>query len=117
MKGIFPVKTWFITGASRGFGALIAEGVLAKGDKVVATARNPQAITERFGDRPNLLPVALDVTDEAQTVEAVRAAIDRFGRVDVLLNNAGFGLMGAVEEASAEEIERVYLPCSRCASR
>lgn len=102
------MKTWFITGASRGFGALVAERALAKGDAVVATARNPKAITDRFGEHPNLLAVALDVSDEAQALAATNAAIERFGRIDVLLNNAGFGLMGAVEEASAAEIEAVY---------
>jgi NAD(P)-dependent dehydrogenase (short-subunit alcohol dehydrogenase family) len=102
------MKAWFITGASRGFGALIAERALAKGDGVVATARNPKAIAERFGEHPNLLAVALDVTNEDQAVTAAAAAIDRFGQIDVLLNNAGFGLMGAVEEASAAEIEAVY---------
>jgi NAD(P)-dependent dehydrogenase (short-subunit alcohol dehydrogenase family) len=102
------MKTWFITGASRGFGALVTERALAQGDAVVATARNPRAITERFGAHPNLLPVALDVTEEAQAAAAVRAALDRFGRIDVLLNNAGFGLMGAVEEAGAAEIEALY---------
>ncbi|WP_426960233.1 oxidoreductase [Muricoccus radiodurans] len=102
------MKTWFITGASRGFGALVTERALAQGDAVVATARNPRAITERFGAYPNLLPVALDVTEEAQAVAAVRAALERFGRIDVLLNNAGFGLMGAVEEAGPAEIEAIY---------
>ena len=102
------MKTWFVTGASRGFGSLVGERVLNKGDGVVATARNPRAIAERFGDHPNLLAVALDVTNEGQAVAAVKAAIDRFGQIDVLLNNAGFGLMGAVEEASAAEIEAVY---------
>ncbi|WP_254514873.1 oxidoreductase [Novosphingobium sp. G106] len=102
------MKTWFITGASRGFGALVTERALAKGDAVVATARNPQAIADRFGTHPNLLAVVLDVTDEAQAGVAARAAIDRFGRIDVLLNNAGFGLLGAVEEASAAEVEAIY---------
>jgi NAD(P)-dependent dehydrogenase (short-subunit alcohol dehydrogenase family) len=102
------MKTWFITGASRGFGAVVIEQALAKGDAVVATARNLKAVTERFGDHPNLLTVALDVTNEAQAAAAAKAAIDRFGRIDVLLNNAGFGLMGAVEEASAAEVEAVY---------
>ena len=101
-------KVWFITGASRGFGVLVAERALAKGDGVVATARNPKAIGERFGDHPNLLAVELDVTSEDQAVAAAKAAIDRFRRIDVLINNAGFGLMGAVEEASAAEIEAVY---------
>ncbi|MFD1951509.1 oxidoreductase [Sphingomonas arantia] len=102
------MKTWFITGASRGFGALIADRALAQGDAVVATARNPQAIIDRFGEHPNLLAVALDVTNEAQAIAAADAAIARFGSIDILLNNAGFGLMGAVEEASAAEIEAVY---------
>ena len=102
------MKTWFITGASRGFGALVVERALAKGDAVVATARNPQAVIDRFGTHPNLLAVALDVTDEVQAVAAAKAAVDRFGRIDILLNNAGFGLMGAVEEASAAEVEAVY---------
>jgi NAD(P)-dependent dehydrogenase (short-subunit alcohol dehydrogenase family) len=102
------MKTWFITGASRGFGALVTERALAQGDTVVATARNAAAVTDRFGEHPNLLAVALDVTDEAQAAAAAEAAIARFGRIDVLLNNAGFGLMGAVEEASAAEVEAVY---------
>lgn len=102
------MKTWFITGASRGFGALITERALAKGDNVVATARNPKAIADRFGDHTNLLSVALDVTDEAQAAAAVDTAIGRFGRIDVLVNNAGFGLLGAIEEATAEEVQAVY---------
>lgn len=102
------MKTWFITGASRGFGALVVERALAKGDAVVATARNPEAIVARFGAHANLLAIALDVTDEAQATAAAQAAIDRFGQIDILLNNAGFGLMGAVEETSAAEIEAVY---------
>lgn len=102
------MKIWFITGASRGFGALVTEKALAQGDAVVATARNAAAVTERFGEHPNLLAVALDVTDEQMAFAAVKAAIERFGKIDVLLNNAGFGLMGAVEEASTSEIEAVY---------
>lgn len=102
------MKTWFITGASRGFGALVADLALRQGDAVVATARNPKQITDRFDEHPNLLAVQLNVTDEAQAKVAVDAAIGRFGSIDVLLNNAGFGLMGAVEEASATEIEAVY---------
>jgi NAD(P)-dependent dehydrogenase (short-subunit alcohol dehydrogenase family) len=102
------MKIWFVTGASRGFGSLVTEYALARGDAVAATARNPTTLTNRLGDHPNLLVVALDVTDEAQAREAAAAAIARFGRIDVLLNNAGFGLMGAVEEASAAEVEAVY---------
>ena len=102
------MRTWFITGASRGFGKLITQEALAAGDAVVATARNPQTVIDAFGEHPNLLPVALDVTDEAQAHAAARAAVERFGRIDILLNNAGFGLLGAVEEATASEIEAVY---------
>lgn len=102
------MKTWFITGASRGFGLRIARLALASGDAVVATARRAEAITQALGEHPNLLAVPLDVTDEEQARAAAAAAIERFGRIDVLLNNAGFGLLGAVEEASAEEVERVY---------
>jgi NAD(P)-dependent dehydrogenase (short-subunit alcohol dehydrogenase family) len=102
------MRTWFITGASRGFGALTAEQALAAGDAVVATARNPADVKARLGDHPNLLAVRLDVTDERQAHEAVAAAVKRFGRIDVLLNNAGYGLLGAVEEASAGEVERLF---------
>jgi NAD(P)-dependent dehydrogenase (short-subunit alcohol dehydrogenase family) len=102
------MRVWFITGASRGFGALIAEQALNAGDAVVATARNPKTVTDRLGDNPNLLAVPLDVTDEAQANAAAAQAVKRFGRIDVLLNNAGFGLLGAVEEATSAEIERLY---------
>lgn len=102
------MKTWFITGASRGFGARIAARALARGDNVVATARSPDKLEAALGRRDNLLAVALDVADEAQAVSAAAAAVARFGAIDVLLNNAGFGLVGAVEEASAEEVEAVY---------
>jgi NAD(P)-dependent dehydrogenase (short-subunit alcohol dehydrogenase family) len=74
----------------------------------VATARVPETIMNRLGGSPNLLALALDVIDEAQARAAAEAAIARFGRIDILLNNAGFGLLGAVEEATAQEIERVY---------
>ena len=102
------MKVWFITGASRGFGALMTKGALASGDAVVATARNPKTITEQFGDHPNLLAVALDVTNEDQARQAAAAAVARFGRIDILANNAGYGLLGAVEEATADEIEKIY---------
>jgi NAD(P)-dependent dehydrogenase (short-subunit alcohol dehydrogenase family) len=101
-------KTWFITGASRGFGALIAEAALGQGDNVVATARDRATVISRLGQPANLLALPLDVTNEAQAREAAASAIARFERIDVLLNNAGFGLLGAVEESSAEEVERVY---------
>ena len=102
------MKTWFITGASRGFGARVAALALAQGDNVVATARDPGQVAHRLGEHPSLLAVALDVTDGAQVKTAVAAAVARFGQIDVLLNNAGYGLLGAVEEATAEEVERLY---------
>lgn len=102
------MRTWFITGASRGFGILIAEQALRAGDAVIATARNPQDITDRLGDQPNLLAVRLDVTREEQAHQAVAEGVKRFGRIDVLINNAGFGVLGAVEETSASETERLF---------
>jgi NAD(P)-dependent dehydrogenase (short-subunit alcohol dehydrogenase family) len=101
-------RVWFITGASRGLGALMAEAALADGNAVVAAGRNAAAIVERLGESPALLPVALDVTDEAQAKAAVEAAIEKFGRIDVLINNAGFGLLAAVEESSDADVRRMY---------
>lgn len=102
------MKTWFITGASRGFGLRIAKLALEQGDNVVATARRAEAVIEALGERERLLALPLDVTDEAQARAAAAAAVEAFGGIDVLLNNAGFGLLGAVEEASAEDVEAVY---------
>ncbi|WP_043306860.1 oxidoreductase [Pseudomonas sp. ML96] len=102
------MRTWLITGASRGFGALIAEQALNAGDAVIATARKPADVTARLGEHPNLLVVRLDVTREEEAHEAVAAGIARFGRIDVLVNNAGFGVLGAVEETSAAETERLF---------
>jgi NAD(P)-dependent dehydrogenase (short-subunit alcohol dehydrogenase family) len=101
-------RVWFITGASRGIGALIAEAALADGNAVVAAGRNVKTIVERLGNADALLPVALDVTDEAQAKAAVQAAMAKFGRIDVLVNNAGFGLLGAVEESADKDIRRMY---------
>ena len=103
----FP-RIWLVTGASRGIGARIAEAALAQGDAVVATSRSADSVTERLGSSDALLPLALDVTDEAQARNAVGAALERFGRIDVLVNNAGYGLLGAVEEATADEVRRLY---------
>lgn len=102
------MRTWFITGASRGFGALIATEALAAGDSVVATARNPATLPSHLREHPHLLAVPLDVTREAQAREAVAAALARFGHIDVLVNNAGYGVIGAIEETSAAEVERVF---------
>jgi NAD(P)-dependent dehydrogenase (short-subunit alcohol dehydrogenase family) len=101
-------RIWMITGAARGIGAKIADAALAAGDALVATARDASAIATRFGEGPSVLPLRLDVTDEAQATAAVEAAVARFGRIDVLINNAGYGLVGAVEEASATDVRRIY---------
>ena len=100
-------KVWMITGASRGFGAEIAKAVLAAGDKVIATARKINTL-DYLGKDSNVFPVALDVTDEAQAKKAVDAGLQQFGHIDVLVNNAGYGLFGAVEESSAQEVENIY---------
>ena len=101
-------RVWLITGAARGLGAQIAGAALADGNAVIAAGRNTAAIVERFGDNPAVLPVKLDVTDEAQARAAAQAGLARFGRIDVLVNNAGFGLLGAVEESSDAEARRMY---------
>jgi len=101
-------RVWFITGAARGIGLRIVEAALAAGDAVVATSRDARSLRERFAGNDALLPLALDVTDEGQATAAVGAALAHFGRIDVLVNNAGFGLLGAVEEASADEVRRLY---------
>jgi NAD(P)-dependent dehydrogenase (short-subunit alcohol dehydrogenase family) len=95
-------RRWLITGASSGFGRAIAEAALAGGDAVVATARNPATLGE-LARHERVLAVGLDVTDPAQ----VSAAVDRAGPVDVLVNNAGHGLLGALEELSDDQLRRV----------
>jgi NAD(P)-dependent dehydrogenase (short-subunit alcohol dehydrogenase family) len=102
------MRVWFITGASRGFGALIAEAALKAGDAVVATARDPSTVTKRLGAHERLLATRLDVTKEAEAHEAAGQAVKKFGRIDILVNNAGYGLLGAIEEASAAETERLF---------
>jgi len=96
-------KVWFITGAGRGLGVDIAKAALAAGHAVVATARNPDTITAVLGEYDDLLPVKLDVTDPAAAEEAVQAAVERFGRIDVLVNNAGNFNAGFFEEISPED--------------
>ncbi|OXM63205.1 SDR family NAD(P)-dependent oxidoreductase [Amycolatopsis vastitatis] len=98
-------KSWFITGTSKGFGREWAEAALARGDRVAATARDTESLrplVERYGDA--VLPLRLDVTDRAAAVEAVRRAAAGFGSLDVLVNNAGYGHFGMVEELTEEEV-------------
>ncbi|MES2222360.1 MAG: SDR family NAD(P)-dependent oxidoreductase [Acidobacteriota bacterium] len=102
-------KTWFITGASRGFGRIWAEAALQRGDKVTATARKLEDVAdlqERFGDA--VLPMVLDVTDSEQVHQVVQQAYKHFGRLDILVNNAGTSLFAAIEEASDEQIRDLF---------
>ncbi|MCZ0991715.1 SDR family oxidoreductase [Streptomyces diastatochromogenes] len=98
-------KIWFVTGSSRGFGRHFVEAALSRGDKVAATARNTESLSDlvaAHGDA--ILPLALDVTDKAAVTATVKQAHEHFGRLDVVVNNAGYGLFGAVEELSEQEI-------------
>jgi len=102
-------KVWFITGASRGFGRVWTEAALERGDKVAATARNLASIkglNEKYGDK--VLTLELDVTRPDQVKEAVVKAHAHFGRLDIVLNNAGYSLVGTIEEASADEVRTLY---------
>ncbi|MCE0538595.1 SDR family oxidoreductase [Kineosporia rhizophila] len=98
-------KVWFITGTSRGFGRSFAESALERGDRVAATARNLSSLDDlvaRYGEA--VLPLALDVTDKSAVIAAVQAAHERFGRLDVVVNNAGYGLFGMVEEITEQQL-------------
>jgi NAD(P)-dependent dehydrogenase (short-subunit alcohol dehydrogenase family) len=100
-------RVWLITGASSGFGLAIAEAALERGDRVVATARRPGAI-EGFDEGERVALVQLDVSDSEQRQAVVDAAIDRFGRIDVLVNNAGRTQVGAVEETTDQELRDLF---------
>jgi NAD(P)-dependent dehydrogenase (short-subunit alcohol dehydrogenase family) len=102
-------RTWFITGASTGLGRVLAEEVLRSGGKVVATARRPEQIADLEKQYPGRAKaLKLDVTDAAQIDSAVADAIAHFGNIDVLVNNAGYGVAGAIEEASEAEFMPMF---------
>ncbi|MEP0924802.1 oxidoreductase [Leptolyngbya sp. ST-U4] len=102
-------KVWFITGASRGFGLEIARAALATGDQVVATVRSqPTQLATILHNHPNLYMVQMDVTQENQVQAAVQQSITRFNRIDVLVNNAGYGMVTAIEEATDAEVRNQY---------
>ena len=101
-------KVWLVTGASRGIGAGIVRALLAAGEKVVATARKAESVQAAHGASDNLLCLSLDVTKADQAQKAVEAAVKHFGRIDVLVNNAGYGQLGHFETVSDEQIQRQF---------
>ena len=102
-------KTWLITGCSTGFGRLLAQAALDRGDQVVATARDPATLSDLAKAFPKTArTTALDVTKPGAPQKAVALAMDAFGRLDVLVNNAGFGFIGAIEEATPDEYRPMF---------
>ena len=99
-------KVWLIIGASRGMGVEIAKAALAAGNAVVATGRNTDTVTKAVGEADDLLVVKLDITSPADAEAAMQAAVDRFGKIDVLVNNAANTYIGYFEELTPEQIER-----------
>src|SRR3954447_26542161 len=100
------IKTWLITGAGRGMGVHFAQAALAAGDNVIATGRDPEAVRTALGDSERLLVVALDVNSRQDAGAAVTAGVDRFGTIDVLVNNAASFVAGFFEELTPEQIVR-----------
>lgn len=104
-----PEQVWFITGSSRGFGRSLVSAALEAGDRVVATARRPEQLgdfVEKYGDR--ILPVALDVTDAAQSRAAIAESVARFGRLDVIVNNAGYANLSPIEHTSDDDFRTQF---------
>lgn len=101
-------KVWFITGASRGLGLAIAKAALNAGNRVVVTARNTEILMNIFGNNPNVIIQSLDVTDTSSISVAVDTAYNHFGRIDVLVNNAGYGQLGWFENTTDEQIRNQF---------
>lgn len=102
-------KVWLVTGTSTGFGRRIVEELIPRGEQVVATARDPRTVEDLVALAPERVQaLRLDVTKPEEVREAVAAAIARFGKIDVLVNNAGYSVVGAVEETSEEELRRIF---------
>ncbi len=102
-------KVWFITGCSTGFGRHLAQEVLAKGDKVAVTARNTNDVKDLSDKYPDTaFAIALDVTKPEQVKNAVQKSLEKFGQIDVLVNNAGIGYFGAIEESEEDQVRRMF---------
>jgi len=101
-------KVWFITGASKGLGLSLAKRLLNEGEKVVATSRNLEELKKAVGEHENFLPLILNLTDEKNVGEGVEKAVGHFGKIDVVVNNAGYGLTGALEELSDDEARKNF---------
>jgi NAD(P)-dependent dehydrogenase (short-subunit alcohol dehydrogenase family) len=100
-------KVWFITGASKGMGLEITKAALNNGDKVIATSRNTDTLLEKIEEhKGNLLPIKLDITNEEDVQNAISKGIDKFGKIDVVVNNAGYNLLGNIEEISDIEFRK-----------
>jgi NAD(P)-dependent dehydrogenase (short-subunit alcohol dehydrogenase family) len=109
LEDFMTEKVWFITGCSRGFGRVWAEAALERGDKVVATARDVGSLGGLAAAHPDTcLAVPVDVTDRASIAAAVESAVTRFGRIDVVVNNAGFAVLGAVEEVDENDVRDLF---------
>ena len=96
-------KVWFVTGASKGLGLTLVKQLLTKGYKVAATSRSISDLNNAVGESDNFLPLAVSITDETSVNDAISAAVNKFGRLDVVVNNAGYGLTGSLEELSDKE--------------
>ncbi len=102
-------KVWYVTGTSSGFGLEITKAALEAGDKVAATVRKePEKLRESLNNHPDLLVVIMNVTDETKVRKTIKETIDHFGKIDVLVNNAGYGFLGAIEEATDTEVKQQY---------
>jgi NAD(P)-dependent dehydrogenase (short-subunit alcohol dehydrogenase family) len=102
-------KVWFVTGSSRGLGRSFVEAALSRGDKVAASARNTGSLEElvtAYGDA--VLPLELDVTDKAAVSESVKRANEHFGRLDIIVNNAGYAQIGAIEELTEQQLRKQF---------
>ena len=99
-------QVWFITGASNGFGLALVKQLLSNGYKVAATSRDKKSIEEKIDKTPDLLALTVDITDDNEVKAAIEETVKTFGKIDVAVNNAGYMLLGALEEVSAKEFQQ-----------